>query len=58
MIYFNQQLHEKVMGLMMNSLCRFGILMQGGSEGIDHTSSAPLFEALDDNNNIYRYLGQ
>jgi chemotaxis protein methyltransferase CheR len=57
MIYFGSGLQEEVLALFGDSLTRFGILALGRKESIRRSSHAERYEALDDNEKIYRRRG-
>ena len=54
MIYFNQDLQERALGLFHESLCHRGFLGLGSKESIDFSSHANHFEPLVKSQRIYR----
>jgi chemotaxis protein methyltransferase CheR len=54
LIYFNNELQERVQGLFLNSLEMFGILGLGKKETVRYTSVADSFEELDAEERLYR----
>jgi chemotaxis protein methyltransferase CheR len=54
MIYFNQDLKNKVLGLLDSSLIRGGFLCLGSKESLNAPSSSNCYEAVDSKNRIYR----
>lgn len=56
MIYFNQQLQERVLGLFHESLEKFGILGLGNKESLKYTSVAESYEELDAVERLYRRI--
>jgi len=54
LIYFNNQLQERVQQLFLNSLEMFGILGLGKKETIRYTSVADNFDTLDEEERLYR----
>ena len=56
LIYFGQELRERVISLFANSLCRGGFLCLGGSEHLPG-SRAPLFTEFAPTHRIYRRRG-
>lgn len=56
MIYFNQQLQERVLGLFHESLGTFGILGLGKKESLKYTSFASSYEELNEVERIYRRI--
>ncbi|HEY9760666.1 MAG TPA: protein-glutamate O-methyltransferase CheR [Oculatellaceae cyanobacterium] len=54
MIYFNNQLREKVLSLFHDSLCPFGILGLGSKESLRFTSIDPCYEQLVAGEQLYR----
>lgn len=57
MIYFDEQLRERVLGLLHASLIRFGILGVGRKESLRFTSFANRFEELPGDVRLYRRVG-
>ncbi|MGH2919179.1 MAG: CheR family methyltransferase [Solirubrobacteraceae bacterium] len=57
MIYFGSVLQEEVLALFAESLTRFGILALGRKESIRRSSHAARYEALDENEKIFRRRG-
>ena len=53
LIYFNQQLQNKVMNLFYDSLCNFGILGLGNKESLMFTDKRSRFDAIDSKEKIY-----
>lgn len=56
MIYFNQALQERALGLFHESLCHRGFLGLGSKESLEFSSYANHFEALVKAQRIYRKL--
>ncbi|AOZ93479.1 CheR family methyltransferase [Paenibacillus crassostreae] len=56
MIYFNGTLRDQVHGLFHESLSRFGILVLGSKESIQHTSHGHSYEPVDKVEKIYRKI--
>ena len=56
LIYFNQQLQEKVLHLFYESLCMFGFLALGSKESIMHSKLKDKFEIVDKQEKIYRKI--
>ena len=54
MIYFDRSLQDKVHGLFVHSLARFGVLALGHKESIRFTEHASAYEELDGPEKIYR----
>jgi chemotaxis protein methyltransferase CheR len=54
MIYFDRSLQDKVHGLFLKSLARFGILALGHKESIRFTDAADRYEPLDEKEKLYR----
>ena len=54
MIYFDRSLQNKVHGLFLHSLSRFGVLALGHKESIRFTEHAAAYEELDGDEKIYR----
>jgi len=54
MIYFDQELQERVHGLFYDSLERYGILALGHKESIRFTGSAGRYEEIDAEERLYR----
>ena len=54
MIYFNQQLQERVHKLLYDSLILFGILCLGTKESIRFTPYEECYEAMDDRQKVFR----
>lgn len=57
LIYFDQELQEKVIRLLYDSLCRFGFLCLGSKETIRNPEIRKLFKVIDERENIYQKLG-
>ena len=53
LIYFNQELQNKVMTLFYNSLCTFGILGLGNKESILFTDKQQFFEPIDRKEKVF-----
>lgn len=53
LIYFNQELQNKVMNLFYNSLCMFGILGLGNKESLLFTDKQRRFEAIDQKQKVF-----
>lgn len=53
MIYFNQQLQNKVIGLFYESLCPFGFLCLGSKESLLFSKHQSHFEAIDRKEKIF-----
>jgi chemotaxis protein methyltransferase CheR len=58
MIYFNRRLQARVQGLFSNSLVRFGFLCLGTKESLKYSSHEAMFQEFDDEERIYRMIGQ
>ncbi len=56
LIYFNQKLQERVLGLFHESLEKFGILGLGKKESLKYTSVADSYEELDEVERLYRRI--
>jgi chemotaxis protein methyltransferase CheR len=56
LIYFNNQLREKVLLLFHDSLCQFGILALGSKESLRFTSIDPCYEQVVGGEQIYRRI--
>jgi chemotaxis protein methyltransferase CheR len=56
MIYFNEELRNKVLMLLHNSLCRFGILILGMKENLKFTPLNEYYKDLDSTYKIYQRL--
>lgn len=54
MIYFNEQLQNRVHSLIHSSLCRFGMLVLGSKESTQFTSETHNYIDVDSRNKIYR----
>ena len=54
MIYFARPLQEQVLGLLRESLVRFGVLGLGGHETLDFSPQAAFFETLNAREKLYR----
>ena len=54
LIYFNNELQERVQRLFLNSLENFGILGLGKKETVRYTSVTDFFEELDAEERLYR----
>lgn len=54
MIYFNDDLQNRVHQLMSDSLCRFGMLILGTKESVDFTSHEAEYKTLDRPTKIYQ----
>jgi chemotaxis protein methyltransferase CheR len=57
MIYFDQELQDRVHNLLYESLVRYGILALGHKETIRFTSHADRYEEFDPMEKIYRRVG-
>jgi chemotaxis protein methyltransferase CheR len=57
LIYFNQQLQNKVLTLFYESLCPFGFLALGNKESLLFTDRQKMFEAVDKKERIYIKTG-
>jgi chemotaxis protein methyltransferase CheR len=53
LIYFNQQLQNKVINLLYNSLCPFGFLGLGNKESLLFTDKRDSFTELDKRERIF-----
>ena len=53
LIYFNQNLQNKVMSLFYDSLCTFGILGLGNKESLLFTDKQTYFDAIDKKQKIF-----
>ena len=53
LIYFNQELQNKVMNLFYDSLCSFGILGLGNKESLLFTDKQKCFDAIDQKQKIF-----
>jgi len=56
MIYFNEELRDKVLNLLHNSLCRFGILILGTKESLQFTPLEHKYKELDGHYKIYQRI--
>lgn len=56
MIYFDEALQERVLGLFHQSLRRRGFLGLGQRESLSHTRFHPMYEELDGREKLYRKL--
>ncbi|MEO6713397.1 MAG: protein-glutamate O-methyltransferase CheR [Mycobacteriales bacterium] len=56
MIYFDKDLQERVYGLFADSLAHLGVLALGRKESIRYTSYADRFDALDEQEKLYRRM--
>ncbi|AOW78956.1 chemotaxis protein CheR [Colwellia sp. PAMC 20917] len=56
MIYFNEALRDRVLLLLHNSLCRFGILILGNKETLQFTPLEHKYKELDGPNRIYQRI--
>ncbi|MFK7997909.1 MAG: protein-glutamate O-methyltransferase CheR [Granulosicoccus sp.] len=56
MIYFNDDLRNRVLQLLHNSLCRFGILVLGTKESLRFTPLEKHYKELDGPNRIYQRI--
>jgi chemotaxis protein methyltransferase CheR len=56
MIYFGQDLRERVHGLLYESLVRFGVLVLGLKETVEFTPFGSSFEPIDADLKIYRRI--
>ena len=56
MIYFDKQLQERVYTLFSDSLAHLGVLALGRKESINYTAQSHRFEALDQQEKLYRKL--
>lgn len=56
LIYFNQQLQNKVINLFYESLCMFGFLGLGNKESMLFTDKKKCFEEVDKKEKIYRKI--
>ncbi len=54
MIYFNENLQNRVNELIYNSLCRFGVLVLGSNESVDFSPRATSYKNIDQSNCIYQ----
>jgi chemotaxis protein methyltransferase CheR len=54
MIYFNKTLQERVHKLLLGSVDRFGVLALGRKESLHYTPHESAYEALDENERLYR----
>ena len=54
LIYFNEELQQKVHRLLLNSLCRFGILVLGSSETVEYSEISNHYKVLDSKNGIFQ----
>jgi chemotaxis protein methyltransferase CheR len=54
MIYFDKHLQERVYGLFSESLAHLGVLALGRKESINYTAYADRYEALDEDEKLYR----
>jgi chemotaxis protein methyltransferase CheR len=54
MIYFDRDLQDRVHKLFVDSLAPFGVLALGHKETVQHSSSAPWYETVDEPERIYR----
>lgn len=54
MIYFNENLQNRVNDLLYDSLCRFGVLVLGSNESIDFSSRAKSYKNIDESHCIYQ----
>lgn len=57
MIYFNPTLRDRVLGLLYESLIRFGILGLGMKESVTFTPFADAYEEVAPNVRLYRRIG-
>lgn len=58
MIYFNEKLHRRVLGLFAKSLASFGILALGKRESLGSIGDCQAgFQPIDENEKIYRRVG-
>lgn len=57
LIYFNQQLQNKVMNLFYDSLCSFGILGLGNKESLIFTDKQKRFDAIDSRQKVFIKMG-
>lgn len=53
LIYFNQELQNKVINLFYESLCPFGILGLGNKESLHYTDKQRSFEAVDKKEKVF-----
>lgn len=56
MIYFNEDLRNRVLMLLHNSLCRFGILILGSKESLQFTPLEHKYKELDAHQKIYQRI--
>lgn len=56
MIYFNEELRDRVLMLLHNSLCRFGILILGNKESLQFTPLEKHYKELDAQQRIYQRI--
>jgi chemotaxis protein methyltransferase CheR len=56
LIYFDQELQEKVLQLLYESLCSFGFLCLGSKETIRSRTIRQKFKVIDDRQNIYQKI--
>jgi chemotaxis protein methyltransferase CheR len=57
MIYFNKTLQARAHDLIFNSLLRLGFLGLGSNETVQFTGHGAGYEALDDQERLYRKMG-
>lgn len=57
MIYFNDQLQRRVLGLLHDSLAHLGILCLGNTETLRGTSEIDRYETISADHRLYRKLG-
>jgi chemotaxis protein methyltransferase CheR len=57
LIYFDQELQERVIRLLHESLCSFGFLCLGSRESIRSSELRKLFKVIDEKENIYQKIG-
>jgi chemotaxis protein methyltransferase CheR len=56
MIYFNEELRDRVLNLLHNSLCRFGFLILGSKESLQFTPLEHKYKQIDGPNKIYQRI--
>lgn len=56
LIYFNPSLRDRVIGLLHDSLCRFGVIGVGMKESLRFVAHAASFEELDGPARLYRRI--
>ncbi len=58
MIYFNQELQDRVVKLFADSLCYRGVLCLGSKESLRFNANAALFEAISATEKVYKKTGR